>query len=455
MSMNEGHSTEKLEGRYGFPVAFSMVVGIVIGIGIFFKATPVLKAAGMNPAIALTAWVLAGVISIFSGLTAAEVGAAIPETGGMIAWIKRIYGDKIAFIVGWSQGIIYVPAILAVLAYYFAVFFSELCGAEATPEFLAPVSLVAVTSTFMINIYTKRAGGILQTIATAAKLIPLGGITLFGLMSANNSLGILHTTPGVVDTTSSPLLLLGLAMVPVMFAFDGWIFVGTIAGDIKNVNKNLPRAIILGIGVITFFYVVLNMALLKVFPADVLVEKGMFGVAEVLFGGIGAKFITLGIVVSAYGGLNGFTLISTRVPYAMAIEGNIPKAEFFAKVDPKHNQPINSSYTMYFLTCVYLGLIFMTGNADVFGDIPVALTWLFYCMVFVGLFILRKREPNLTRPYRVPLYPVVPVLAILGGGAIFIYATIHNPLYMAISLGVSAVGLCVYRKKPALAVVSD
>jgi APA family basic amino acid/polyamine antiporter len=453
--MNEVHSTEKLEGRYGFPVAFSMVVGIVIGIGIFFKATPVLKAAGMNPTIALTAWVLAGMISIFSGLTAAEVGAAIPETGGMIAWIKKIYGDRIAFIVGWSQGIIYVPAILAVVAYYFSVFFAELCGFEPTAGVLAPVALLAVTSTFMINIYTTRAGGILQTIATAAKLIPLGGITLFGLMSANNSLGILHATPGVVDTTTSPILLLGIAMVPVMFAFDGWIFVGTIAGDIKNVNKNLPRAIILGIGFITFFYVVLNIALLKVFPAAVLAEEGMFGVARVLFGGMGAKIITLGIVVSAYGGLNGFTLISTRVPYAMAIEGNLPKAEFFAKIDSKHNQPINSSYTMYFLSCIYLGLIFMTGNADVFGDIPVALTWLFYCMVFVGLFILRKREPNLARPYRVPLYPVIPILAFLGGASIFIYATIHNPMYMAISLGISAIGLCVYRKKPELKIATD
>ena len=113
---------EKLEKRYGFTVAISMVVGIVIGIGIFFKAGQILSAAQLNPKIAISAWVLGGIISILSGLTAAEVGAAIPETGGMIAWIKRIYGEKIGFLVGWVQMILYFPALIALIAYYFAVF---------------------------------------------------------------------------------------------------------------------------------------------------------------------------------------------------------------------------------------------------------------------------------------------------------------------------------------------
>ena len=438
---------DKLEGRYGFSVAVSMVVGIVIGIGIFFKATQILTAAGMNPKIALLAWALGGAISIISGLTAAEVGAAIPETGGMIAWIKRIYGPKTAFLVGWAQMIIYFPALIGIISYYFAFFTTNFLGIEATPGVLIPISFGVMTLVYILNVFTNRVGGIIQTSATVAKLIPLGLITVFGLLSANNHLGALHVSQKALENTSSPILLLGLALVPVMFAFDGWIFVGTIAGDLKNVKKDLPRAIILGIGFIAIFYLLLNYSLLKVFPAEELVEKGMFGVAERLFGNMGARFVFLGIMISAFGGLNGMTMASTRVPYTLAIEGHLPKENFFSKVDEKNRQPINSSIFMYVMACIVLSLMFITGQVDVFGDIPVALFWLFYCLVFIGLFILRKREPNMERPYKVPLYPIIPLLALIGGGSIFIYATIANPMYMAISLVITFIGLFVYKTK--------
>lgn len=440
--------SENLEKRYGFSVAFSMVVGIVIGIGIFFKAGQILVAAKMNPKIAIAAWVLGGIISILSGLTAAEVGAAIPETGGMIAWIKKIYGKRIAFLVGWAQLIIYFPALIGLIAYYFAVFTGNFLNIDpSNTMFLGGTAFAAITFVFAINIFTKNVGGRIQTLATAAKIVPLLLITVFGFLSGDNSSGMFYMTDITREvTSSSPLILLGLSLVPIMFAFDGWIYVGTIAGDLKNVKKDLPRAIILGLGFIAVFYVALNLALLNVFTAEEIVKVGMFGVATKLFGPMGAKFIFLGIMISAFGGLNGMTLASTRIPYTLAIEGHLPKKEFFAKIDDKHKQPINSSVVMYLLSVFFLIAMLITGNPDVFGDIPVALFWLFYCLVFLGLFILRKKEPNLERPYRVPFYPVVPVLALIGGASIFVYAAISNPTYMAISLLLTLTGLFVYRE---------
>lgn len=343
--------------------------------------------------------------------------------------------------------VIYFPGIVGLIAYYFAVFTASFLGVEATNDVLIPIAYAALTLVYALNVFTNRVGGIIQTTATVAKLIPLGLITVFGLLSLNNVSGAFYVTPSVANTTTSPLLLLGLALVPVMFAFDGWIYVGTIAGDLKNVKKDLPRSIIFGLGFIAIFYVLLNFSLLKVFPAEVLVEKGMFGVAEELFGKMGAKLIFLGIMVSAFGGLNGMAMVSTRVPYSLAIEGHLPKSNFFAKVDPTHDQPVNSSFVMYGLTCLFLAAMFITGNPDVFGDVPVALFWFFYCMVFYGLFILRKKEPNLERPYIVPFYPVIPILAIIGGGSIFIYAAIANLEYMAISVVLTGLGIFVYRKK--------
>lgn len=439
---------ENLEKRYGFSVAFSMVVGIVIGIGIFFKAGQILVAANMNPKIAIAAWVLGGIISILSGLTAAEVGAAIPETGGMIAWIKRIYGKKIAFLVGWAQLIIYFPALIGIIAYYFAVFTGNFLNIDPSNNiFLGGTAFVAISFLYSINIFTKNVGGKIQTLATAAKIVPLLLITIFGFLSGDNSSGMFYTAEITKEiTTSSPLVLLGVSLVPIMFAFDGWIYVGTIAGDLKNVKKDLPKAIILGLGFIAVFYVALNLALLNVFTAEEIVKVGMFGVATKLFGPMGAKFIFLGIMISAFGGLNGMILASTRIPYTLAIEGHLPKKEFFAKIDDKHKQPINSSVVMYLLSVFFLIAMIITGEPDVFGDIPVALFWLFYCLVFLGLFILRKNEPNLERPYIVPFYPVVPVLALIGGALIFVYAAISNPEYMAVSVILTLTGLFVYRE---------
>ena len=314
---------EELKGKYGFSVAFSMVVGIVIGIGIFFKAAPVIVASGMNPVITIAAWAVAGIISILSGLTAAEIGAAVTEKGGMIAWIRRVYGDKMAFLVGWAQAVIYAPAIVALLAYYFGIFTMEFLGKSSTGLHIA-ISIAAILSVFATNTFTKKAGGIIQTIATVAKIIPLAIITIFGFMSNNNPDGIFAMTETAKASTQSPIILFGMALVPVMFAFDGWIYVGTISGELKNVKKDLPRAIIFGLGFITLFYVLLNLALLKVFPAEQLVEQGMFGVAAALLGPVGAKFVFLGIMISAYGGLNGFTLVSTRIPYILASEGHCP-----------------------------------------------------------------------------------------------------------------------------------
>ncbi len=439
---------EKLKGKYGFSVAFSMVVGIVIGIGIFFKAAPVIVASGMNPKITVAAWIAAGVISILSGLTAAEIGAAVPEKGGIIAWIRRVYGDKVAYMVGWAQAVIYCPAIVAILAYYFAVFTMEFMGVEATTTLHMGISVAAILVVFATNTFTKKAGGIVQTIATAAKIIPLAVITVFGFMSNNNPEGVFAMSEAAKTSTESPLLLFGMALVPVMFAFDGWIYVGTISGELKNVKKDLPKAIILGLGSITLIYTLLNIALLKVFPAEQLVEQGMFGVANQLLGPIGAKFVFLGIMVSAFGGLNGFTLVSTRVPYILASEGHFPASEYISKIDEATEQPMRSCGLMFILVMGYLAAMFVTGNADVFGDVPVALFWVFYSLVFMGVIILRKKEPNLERPYKVPLYPVIPILAIIGGLSIGIYATISNPSYMLISIAATLGGLIFYKKSP-------
>lgn len=438
---------ENLEKRYGFTVAFSMVVGMVIGVGIFFKAEKILQQAHCNPKIALLAWALGGIISILSGLTVAEIAAAVTESGGMIAWVKKVYGKKLAFLVGWAQFVIYFPAMILTLAYYFGLYTTNFLGIESNNNLIWIIAISTIIFMYIVNIFTTNVGGKIQTCATFAKVVPLLLITILGFLSSNNGKGVLYVPQDLNLPQTSPLLLLGLALVPVMFAFDGWIFVGNIAGDLKDIKKDLPRSIIWGLGFVAVFYLLLNIALLHVFPSDMLAKVGMSGVANQLFGELGAKFIFLGIMISAFGGLNGMVLASTRVPYTLGVEESIVKKEFFSKVDEKHKQPINSAIVMCIMCLVWVVYAYITKSQDTVGDIAVALFWLINCLVFLAVFILRKREPELERPYKVPFYPIIPILALLGGVSIFIYASISSPKNMLVSVILAILGLLFYRDK--------
>jgi APA family basic amino acid/polyamine antiporter len=436
-----------LNKKYGLFVALSMVVGIVIGIGIFFKAEVILNEAGGNPKIALLAWFVGGIITIFSGLTIAEISAAIPETGGIVAYADKIYGRFFSYIIGWSLCVLYMPAIEAIIVYYFSIFLLNFLGIEANVQLMIFISFGTLTMVCFINMFTKKAGGIIQIVSTTAKMIPIILIIIYGFSKGN----MLHITLNSYKMAgmgpNKPFLLLfGKALVPVMFAFDGWIYVSSISGELKNLKKDLPRSIIWGLSIITLVYLLFNTAMLAVFPVNKIIDQGIFGVALYLFGEKGAKFIFAGIVISAFGGLNGFVIASPRIPYSLALENKFPCKNIIGKVNTKYDQPINASILMYVLSCIYLTLIFITRNPNVFGDIPVAVFWIYYSFLFMGVIILRKKEPDIERPYKVPCYPVIPLLATISGIIIAVYAAISNPMYMLISGLLIAAGLVFYRK---------
>ncbi|MGL4393260.1 MAG: APC family permease [Fusobacteriaceae bacterium] len=440
--------SKKLEARYGFPVALATVIGIVIGIGIFFKSQPVLKATGGNPELALTAWIIGGVITIISGLVAVEVGAAFPETGGMITWIKKLYGEKMGFIVGWTQTIIYTPAITAAQAYFFSIFLFLYLN-KTVPDYINYiVAFAGVTFVYIINIYTRKGGGYIQTVSTAIKILPLLAIGILGLFYKNNPAPFIMSQEVVSTTSGNAIKLVGMALVPVMFAYDGWVYVGTIAGDIKNAKKNLPRAILIGIAFITFCYACLVIGTLRVFPAEVLMKQdGLGEVAKVLFGSAGSKLILLGITISAFGAFNGNSLVATRLPYSLAIDGKFIKGNYFAEINPKHNQPVRSSWFMYFVTITILLIMWITKDPETLSNIPVAIFFLFYILVFCGTFILRKKFGKIENSYRTPLFPLLPVLAIIGGIYILYSAFVAAKFHMLISLAIAALGLIIYKRE--------
>ncbi|WP_099189362.1 APC family permease [Tepidibacter mesophilus] len=425
----------QLRKSIGLVSALSIVVGMVMGSGVFFMPTQVFTAT-TTPGLGIIAWILGGFISIAAGLTTAEISTIIPKTGGMVTYLKEVYGDIWGYLLGWAQTLVYIPAIMAALAMMFSIQVMSLL--ELSKDMLIPVAIGVVAFLTIMNSLGSKTGGTIQTLATIGKLIPLFAIIIVGFIKGDG--GVVRLLPVIPE--SKPLVTaLGSALAAIMFAYDGWISVGNIAGEMKNPKKDLPIAIVGGLFIIMGVYVLINIAYLLVLPANVLAstQAPANEVANVIFGANAGKFITTGIMVSIFGTLNAFILTGARVPYVMAVENKLPFSNILAKLN-KSNMPLNSTILMLLFSSLYI----MTGNFGPLIDLTVFIIWLFYVMVFAAVFILRKREPDIERPYKVPMYPIIPIIAILGGLYIILNTIIAQPMNAVLGIGITALGIPVY-----------
>lgn len=424
------NNKNEMKRTLGFFPALTTVMGTVIGAGVFFKAGKVAALTG-QPGLHILVWVLGGLISICAGLTAAELAAAIPETGGMIRYIQRGFGKRFSFLLGWAQSIIYFPANIAALSVVFGTQFLNLFGLNVTALNTAIVGVIAAITVTLINFISSKAAGGVQSVTTVVKLIPIALIVVVGLFK-----------PGGVDFQLLPIeagenislpSAIGSGLLATMFAYDGWIYAGNIAGEMKNPAKHLPRAIILGIIAIMFVYVFTNAAYIRTLGMSTLMNNDpnlAAIVANNIFGGIGGKFVTIGILISVYGTINGYTMTGMRASYSLALEKSFPFWKSFKNLS-NSGIPVNSGILQVTIAAVMLFVTILSSDAfDFLTNMLVFVIWIFYTMVFITVFILRKREPKLKRPYKVPLYPIVPLIAI-GGGVFIIIMTLTSSDYMS------------------------
>lgn len=428
--LNDG---EGLKRELGFMDAMLMVIGMVIGSGIFFRPASVIKNAGA-PGLGVLAWVAGGLITMAAGLTVAEVAAAIPKTGGLFAYLKVLYGEKWAFLLGWVQTFIYVPGSVAGLAIYFSNQATAFVDFTKAQQIMLAIGMILLVC--FVNVLSTKFGGKLQVVFTIAKLIPIIVIVLFGLLN-----GTAHSfTP--ISSSASTAAGFGAAMLGTLWAYDGWISVGNIAGELKNPARDLPRSIIIGLSIIILVYVLVNLAVLNILPTDVLTasKKPVSDAAVVLFGNSGGAFISAGIMISIFGALNGYLLAGARIPFAMGQSKLIPFSGFFGKVSKGRGTPANALIFESILAAVYA----LTGSADRLTDLAVFVLWIFFVMAVAGVFILRKNHKDMERPYKVPLYPVIPIIAIGGGLYILISTLLTNTANALYGIGITLIGFPVY-----------
>ncbi|WP_163654910.1 APC family permease [Listeria sp. PSOL-1] len=427
---------QKLKKEIGFFTALTVVIGTVIGSGVFFKPEAVYSATG-TAGLGLLAWVLGGLITICGGLTAAELSAAIPQTGGMMIYLRKTYGKLISFLLGWAQTVIYVPANIAALSIIFATQIANLFG--TSDGIIIPVAISVATFLMLINFLGAKVAGSFQAVTTICKLVPLILIIIFGLFHSGDVAFRLFP----MSTADHPFLTsLGSGLVATMFAYDGWIHVGNIAGEMKNPKRDLPKAIVFGLTAVMIVYLVINVAYLFVMPAAALAATATpaSDVANIIFGSIGGKFITIGILISVFGTINGYSMTGTRIPYAMALENQLPFSNWFKKLSKHTAVPYNAGIIVLIISIIMI----FSGQFNQLTDMLIFVIWIFYTLTFIAVLVLRKQQPDLARPYKVPLYPVIPFIAIFGGTFIVFNTLFTQPYNAGLGLLLTLIGLPIY-----------
>ena len=427
----------KLKREISLMGALSTVMGTVIGAGVFFKAAAVV-AHTQSAGLALFAWLLAGFLTICGGLTVAELATAIPKTGGAIQYIEVTYGKLPAFLLGWAQSIIYFPANIAALSIIFATQLINLFHLQNA--LLIPLAMLTAISITGINLLGTRVASRVQSFTLIVKLLPIFAIVLVGLF-----------TPGEVSVSLVNLKMGGDqswlagfsgALLATLFAYDGWLNVGNVAGEMKNPVKDLPKAIILGLSFVTLVYWAINFVFLKTLPVEQIAGNlnASSEVASALFGNIGGKITTIGILISVYGALNGYTMTGIRVPYAVALQNDFHFTPYFTKLTRRTYVPILSALMQLGIGCI---MIFI-GSFDLLTDMLVFVMWFFSLLIFAAVFILRKKQPDLARPYKVPLYPITPLIAMIGGVFILAMTIVTQPILALSGIGMTLLGIPVY-----------
>lgn len=422
-----------LKRSLGFFSAISIVIGTIIGSGIFFKQASVLQSAH-NSTLAICAWIFGGVITLAAGLTIAEIGAQMPYTGGLYVYIEKLYGRILGFLAGWMQVIVYGPAIIAAVGGFTGILIANFFNLN--DSWRIPLSIGCMLFITIINFLDNKVGAAFSVITTIGKMIPIAAIIIFGIFwGQNNALG--QTISDVKQSSGG----FGVAVLATLFAYDGWILIANLGGEMKNPQKVLPQAIILGITIVLTIYTLITVGILRFIPADLIERLGedtTTYLATKAFGNIGGKLLTLGIIISMLGTLNGKIITFPRIVYAMAKRNDLPFSSYLTYLTPKGKSPIVATIFITVLATLMLVLF----DPDRLSDLCVFTIYCFYILAFFGIFKLRRENSN--RPFSTPLYPLVPIVAILGGLFIVVSELFNDPAGVVLFLGIVAVGLPIF-----------
>ena len=428
-----------LARRLGLWSSIGLVIGITIGGGIF--RTPAGIATRVpEPSLMLGVWILGGIIVMCGALAFAELSASMPETGGMYVYLREGWGRPTAFLFGWSQLVLIRAAALGGISSVFGEYFLRVIGSDpaAHPEWADYIAAGAIVFAGAINIIGVQLGALFAGISTITKFGALAVLVVASFAmggGAGGSFAHFASTGAAVDAG-----VFGLALISVMWAYDGFADLTFASGEASDPQRTLPRAIIIGTLLIIAIYVTANAAYLYMIPIDVMAKSRLISADTMgaLFGRAGVSIVSVVVMISTFGSLMGSQLASPRIFFAMADDGLLWKP--IAKVHPTLKTP----HVAITLATVLGVAMVMTQTFEQLTDTFVLAMWPFYALSAAAIYTLRKTRPDMGRPYKVVGYPWVPAVFIAAAIYLVVNALITDPKWTSITFAVVLLGLPVY-----------
>lgn len=457
MKENKERIPVQLIRQLGLFDSTMVMVGIVIGSGIFLT-TGIMAKYIPSASLILLAWIVGGLLTLAGALTYAELGAAMPEAGGQYVYLREAYGPMAAFLFGWILFLVYMTGGIAGLALAFAEYFGYFFPALSTKTFILSQNVEIFHHSFRISLSAGQLVGVavilflslfnfigvvfgkfIQNIFTVLKLGTLAAIIILGFSLGGGTPPALTLNPGGLSF-GQLIIGFGVSLVAVIWAFDGWNNVNFVAGEIKKPQRNLPLALIIGTLGITLLYVLTNYIYLSALPMGEI--KGVVRIAEkaitTLFGGSTGPLISAAIIVSIFGAINGSILTGPRVYYAMAKDGL-----FFRKASLVHPRFRTPGFAIL-IQAIWASILTLAGTFEQIFTFAMFMAIIFWIAATMSVFTLRKKFPDLPRPYKTWGYPVVPAIFIIASSGILLNTLIEKPVEALAGILFTALGIPVY-----------
>lgn len=455
MNINEEKKPAELLRQVGLITAIACGVGSVIGSGIFKKPGVMASELG-SPELLILVWVVAGVMTLFGSLSIAELSGMFPEAGGQYVYFNKSYNRFIGYLYGWGVFVVIQTGSIASISYVFSdslgYFFRFPVLSEAWEKFAIHIPYIGAITPFksiglkattiglilfltLINYLGVKLGGMVQVVVTALKVFTILVIVFFAFTMGHGSLSNFTASTTVFQgkAFSSVFISFIVAMSGAFWAYDGWINVTYLAGEIKDANKNLPRAMFIAALIFIGSYILINLAYIYIIPVGEMAARYQQAAADgqsylvatdavsTFWGGLGGSIIAVAIMISTFGAVNGTVMMSARVYYAMSKEGLFFKR--LKNVHPRFKTPAASLWAQG----IWASILVLSGTFDQLTDMLIFVSWIFYAAAAYGVIVLRKKMPEVERPYRVWGYPVIPILFVLFS-AVYIVFTLYSDI---------------------------
>ena len=410
-----------------------IVIGTVIGSGIFIVPATTLQQAGGSVSVALLVWLVAGVLSLLGALTYGELGAMNPDAGGLYVYIRDAFGELPAFLYGWTALLVIASGSCATLAVAFSAYLGQIVPISGLAAKVIAVLMIATT--MVLNVRGTRQSADVQNWTTGLKTAALVVMSAILLLSGHH--GGATTAPAASQPAHVSFSMFATAMIGVLWAYEGWQYATFSAGETRDPQRTFPRGIIVGTACIIGIYILANLGYIAALGPLRASQSTRIAADAVgaLLGPIAGKIIAAIILVSMFSAANGIALTAPRLYYSMARDG-----VFFRKLAEVH--PRFGTPAVAVVTCsVWAMLLAATGTFEQLFTYVVFVGWIFYALGGIAIFVYRKRQPDAVRPFRVPGYPITPLLFVAAAAAVVVNTVVTQPGRAALGLTVTAVGV--------------